>query len=320
MSQPRKHHYLPQFYLRELSFDQRSLYRIEKRTSAVVCASIKDLAAIRDFHRINHHDTSDPFELEKKLAEIEGALSDALKRVLKDGIPDLQSHTRIVELVSLLRFRVPAIKFGIESSLRHVVRTTQLLLAGSGKMPPPPKGLEVALQFDRRNFEITNWICLKFMFKLAGDRDILRVLLSMRPTLVRAAAGSSFLTCDQPVAVYSPAAKRGDAYGVALVDSAVEISLPLSRSTLLLLTWRSSLNEVQADSATVAEYNRRTIVMADTYVFAAQVDDMVLRMVNAHRLHRAGIEAPEVVDLGESVLHKLVFRPVLPPEQYEPAV
>src|SRR5680860_487666 len=124
MSQPRKHHYLPQFYLRELSFDQRSLYRIEKRTSAVVCASIKDLAAIRDFHRINHHDTSDPFELEKKLAEIEGALSDALKRVLKDGIPDLQSHTRIVELVSLLRFRVPAIKFGIESSLRHVVRTT----------------------------------------------------------------------------------------------------------------------------------------------------------------------------------------------------
>lgn len=219
--------------------------------------------------------------------------------------------------MSLLRFRVPPIKSAIEASLREVVRSTGLILERKGKLPPPPKGLEEALQFRGLKIEISNWICLLHMFRLAADPKILRILLSMRPTLVRTSGGASFLTCDQPVAVFSPQARPTDPHGVALTDPATEISLPLSQNVLLLLRWSTKAPlAIEADPAQVAEYNRRTVVMALSYIFAAALEDWVLELVKANSAFAGGIEAPEVLDLGDSFFHKLTFRPVMPREHY----
>ena len=42
MTQPRKHHYLSQFYLRGFSVDGRSVYRIEKRGGRAYLSSIRE--------------------------------------------------------------------------------------------------------------------------------------------------------------------------------------------------------------------------------------------------------------------------------------
>ena len=64
--------------------------------------------------------------------------------------------------------------------------------------PPPPPGFEDVLRMDKLDIEISNWICLKHMFMLAADDKILRLLLSMTPTVIRAPEGEFFLTGDQP--------------------------------------------------------------------------------------------------------------------------
>jgi hypothetical protein len=317
MAEPRKHHYLPQFYLRGFSQDGQSLYQIEKATARGFVASIRDIAAIRDYHHLDYNGAEDSYELEKKLSEVEDTLANVLCIVLQDGIKTPGTHAGIVELVSLLRFRVPAIKTAIEESLRQIVRTTGLILERAGRLPKPPEGLEDVLRINQLNIEISNWICLQYMFRLASDPDLLRLLLSMKPTILRVRPGSSFITCDQPVAIFHPTAMPDDPFAAALVDLAIEISLPLSNNSLVLLTWRSDApDQREIDAEEVAEFNRRTVVMASSWVFASAPFDWITNLVRSNTTHFAGIQTPEMLNLGKAALHKINVKPVLARKHY----
>jgi hypothetical protein len=72
MSSPRKHHFLPQFYLRGFSTNRDGIFQIEKQQGRYYGCKIKDIAAIRDYHKLDGKETSDPQYFEKKLAELEG--------------------------------------------------------------------------------------------------------------------------------------------------------------------------------------------------------------------------------------------------------
>ena len=321
MSTPRKHHYLPQFYLREFSSNGRSLIQIEKDSGHTATCAIKDVAAIRDYHRLDADDVDDPYELERSLSSIEDKLATATRRVLEHGVEDVTTHARLVELVSMLRMRVPAMKARIEDIIRQVVRSRGLIMERAKELPPPPPGLEDVLRMDKLDIDILNWICLELMFKLAADEDILRLLLSMTLTVIRAPDGEFFLTGDQPVAVFSPSAKLTRSEGVALTASDVELSLPLSRDTLIRLDWKSgSTDYVSATPDEVSEFNRRSVVMASSYVFAPDANAAAAsEIVQRHRQFSAGMQPPQTMDGGLSAIHKLFFRPVVSRDQYPDA-
>ena len=318
MNDPHKHHYLPKFYLRRFSSNKRSLMQIDKATGHAVTCSIGDVAAKRDYHRLDADDFDDSYELERTLSSVEGKLDTATRCVLEHGVGDLQTRASIVELVSMLRVRVPAVKAAVEENLRQVARTGALIMGRAEKLPTPPPALEDIFRTDRLDAEVSNWICLKFMYMLAADEDILRLLLSMTPTVIRAPNGEFFLTCDQPVAVYSPSAKLSDSEGVALAAPDVEITLPLSRDTFIRLDWKSrSTESVDATPEEVSEFNRRTVTMASSYVFAPTANAAAAsEIVERYRHFSAGMQPPQVLDAGLSAFHKLFFRPVVSREQY----
>ena len=318
MNTPRKHHYLPQFYLKKFSSNDRYLMQIDKTTGHTATCAIKDIATIRDYHRLDADDFDDPYELERQLSSVEDKLATATRRVLEHGVEDLTTHAGLVELVSMLRMRVPAMKAMIEESLRVLVRSTGLIMERVGKLPPSPPDSEDVPRMGKRDIEISNWICLEYMFKLAANKDILRLLLSMSPTVIRAPDGEFFLTGDQPVAVYSPSAKLSRSEGVALTDSDVEISLPLSRDTLIRLDWKSGSTEsLIAKPEEVSEFNRRTVIMASNYVFASHANAAAAsEIVQRYRQFSAGMQPPQTMDAGLSAIHKLFFRPVVSRDQY----
>ena len=88
------------------------------------------------------------------------------------------------------------------------------------------------------SIKISNWKCLQHMFALACDRELLRLHLSMTPSVLHAPDGVEFLSSDQPVAVFNPNSAPGDAMGAATLHPATEISLPLSTNRLLRLRWQ----------------------------------------------------------------------------------
>jgi hypothetical protein len=319
MSEPRKHHYLSQFYLRGFSADGRSVYQIEKRSGRGYLSSIRDTAAIRDYHELDYPDADDPNVVERRLAQVETTLAEGLKEAIESGIVRPETHAKILELVALLRVRVPAFKASIEAFLQNVVRSVGMMLQRKGELPTPPEGYEDLLRVENLSITISNWKILEFMFRIAADRQLFDIFAAMKPAILRAPEGAIFLTCDQPVALFHPAATSTDAYGVGLLDPALEVSVPLSSRALLFLSWpterASHATDREASDKEVAEFNRRSVVMADSFVFAPEASQSAIETAARFSHCSAGVEL-DVLDGGGEFLHLARFRPVMRPDLY----
>ncbi|MFQ5961837.1 MAG: DUF4238 domain-containing protein [Candidatus Methylomirabilales bacterium] len=317
MSEPRKHHYLPQFYLRGFSANGRSIYQIEKPGGRAYVSSIRDTAAIRDYHELDSPGFEDPNAVEKRLAQVEAQLAEGLARVVQGGIPTPETHSSLMQLVALLRVRVPAFKAHIDTFLQNVVRSMGLMMERKGQVPPIPKGFEDVLRMENLEITISNWKCLELIFRIAADRRLFDILAAMRPTILRAPEGAFFLTCDQPVAVFHPTASRTDAYGVGLADPATEVSVPLSSRVLLFLAWATE-PAVDRDATVdeVVEFNRRTVIMADSLVFAPEPSDWGVETAARYRHCSAGMVL-DFLDAGSEALHLARFRPIMQQDRYE---
>lgn len=316
MAEPRKHHYLPQFYLRGFSANGRSIFQIEKRGDRAYLSSIRDTAAVRDYHDLDTVDAADPGAVEKHLAHVETQLAEGLAATLRSGITTPDIHSLLIQLVALLRVRVPAFKASIEAHLQNVVRSVGLMMERRGEFPPPPKGFEDLLRMDNLLINISNWKLLETMFTIAADRDVFNILAAMTPTLLRAPGDASFLSCDQPVAIFHPTASPRDAYGIGIAHPGTEISVPLSSRALLLLSWSSDPpvdREAQPDE--IAEFNRRTVVMAEALVFAPDASESAIETTRRYGHCSAGMVL-DVLDTGHEALHLGRFRPVMRADSY----
>lgn len=311
MSEPRKHHFLPQFYLRGFSVDRRGLYQIEKKTAKYYGCQIKDIAAIKDFHKLDYEDAKDPNALEKALAQIEGEYAEHLATFLAEGLANEHARLYTVQLLALLRIRVPAFKRHIEASYQSSIRKVAELMEREGKFPVPPAGLEETLKIKNLKIEIMNWKCLEIMFNLAADEKHLDPLYRMRTTLMHAPFGTSFITSDQPVSLYHPTAAKSP-YGVGPDTPGIEISLPLCSRTLLFLDHvRGPHTTRTATTDEVNELNRRTVAMAQEYVFAGEFPELYVDIVRREKGTRSGFIFDDL-DHGEGLLQVHRFIPVGP--------
>ena len=318
MPQPRKHHYLPQFYLRGFSANGRSVYQIEKDGLKSYTCSIADAAAIRDYHQLDYSEAKDSNLLEKKLADLEGEHSVVLEQTLKAGITSPELYVSLIGLVSLLRFRVPTFKTFIENFLREHVRSAGKIMEAAGELPPPPKGLEDILRIENLNISISNWKCLQYMFEAAYEPEQLNLLCAMTPSLIQAPKESFFLTCDHPFVIYHPRAMPTDAYGVGPAQKDVEISVPLSSQVLLQLSWNTeSENHLVASPIEVEEFNRRTVIMADSFVFAPEYSKCAVQLVSQYNHCSAGFDF-QTLDSNKGHFHLVNCWPVMAASCYPP--
>lgn len=289
MTQPRKHHFLPQFLLREFSANRTSLWQIEKPSGRTFRSSIKDTAAIRDFHEIDSDSVDDRQAIEKKLAEIEGKIGVHFRAFLAEGFSNEAAFVEVIAFVVMLRMRVPAIKRYIDRCQSEFIRSTGKMLRRTGKIPRPPMDLEEMLDLDNIEIKVTNWSTLQFMFHLAEDTESIEILRNMRATLYLAPLGCEFVTCDQPVALFHPTIGPTDPIGVGLKSNQVEVSVPLSRNKLLLFEWKRGQHREQVASGDkLAEFNRRTIVMAERFVYSSNCSESLVARVLAEKDSYAG--------------------------------
>jgi hypothetical protein len=309
MTTPRKHHFLPQFYLRGFSPNSASLYQIWKSTGRHAAVRIKDIAAVRDFHRLDVDDASDPHAIERVLAKAEGEFSVYLADLLRDGVVNVGALGETIGLAGMLRMRVPAVKRYISSSLSEHVRRSAAALLKQGVLPPVPDDVDLGEELSGLSIEISNWKCLDLMFRMASEPRALEAMRNMKATLLRAPNGS-FITCDQPVALFHPDIAM--TYGVGPVTHGVEISLPLSSAALLLLNDDAGSDEERfASSAEIDEFNRRTVVMAEKFVYAGYLTAELIGLVSRHKQSNAGFQVDRL-NTAQGVVYVNRFVPVAP--------
>ncbi len=113
MSQPRRHHYIPQMYLAGFTSDgtkDGQLYTIDLKQKKRWNCRPTGIANERDFYRVDIPGV-DPFVIEHGFAEIEGAIATVLKDVFKTKkLPSGDNLITLLHLVALSSSKVPVMR------------------------------------------------------------------------------------------------------------------------------------------------------------------------------------------------------------------
>jgi hypothetical protein len=308
---PRKQHYVPQFYLRGFSTDRKSLYQVVKKSSEVIAGRIKKIAMINDFHNLDGEDVDDPYLLEKQLAQLETHQSACLRDVLAGGIRNKGQRSELIQFLSVMRMRVPAVRAYIDRSYEATIRATSKAMERAGKLSKIRLDDGTFFGVDDLEISVMNWKVMDQMFRMAANEDILKILYGMRVVLYSAPFGTAFVTSDQPVSLYH-AAVATHTYGVGPATAGVEICLPLSSRMLLKLDHeRGDDLEYVATTEEVLEFNRRTVITAENYVFAGETTDKVAKLV-AEFAHLSAGFTHDDLEAGNEYMQVQRYLPVRP--------
>jgi hypothetical protein len=342
VARTKKHHYLPQSYLRGFATESNpdQIWRVEKSAEAKShLVSIKDAGEKNDYHTFDrsggHKDSS---SVEQGLSKLEGIHSATIARILRKESFTPDDRGNISSFVSLMRVRVPSFKKCIEDQYISTAKVIGSMLAKGRRfeeviqkyripiMEDVPEDVRAdifgrmrkMIIEDRYSIEISNTELLRSMFTLAFDRATIFSLNGMRVSVWDVPAGLSLITCDQPVALFQP--QSGEMIAPAgLLDPHTVLSMSLSSRCAIRLDWRKGDGERGTLSATqVEEINRRTIVMAHSAVYAASPDEVIKNSIRANHNLRAGFKSQVIRMPGQDGAYVLVgCMPVLPPEPSE---
>ena len=222
-----------------------------------------------------------------------------LRAALAAGIASDELRLNLLVLLSVMRMRVPAVKQHLSKMLEATVRKISLRLERAGQLPKPPPGMEEILSVKNLRIRILNWKCLQMMFKLGLNSEMVGHFERMRATLLQAPFGTRFMTSDQPVALFHPTLWNST-YGVGPGTDGVEISFPLSSRYLLLLDHgMGSHAERTATLQDVEEFNRRTIEMAQLYVYTGEAPSKLQVRLRAQGELRPGFHFDELSPGGQ---------------------
>ena len=319
MTTPKKHHFLPQFYLEQFKVVPQSgkyskIWQVEKTTSPnPKKASIKDVGCKTDYHTMDLPDQEkDRKSIEKVFSKLEAKQADLIKEICETNQISEEAKPSFADFITTMRYRVPVFKEYIEKSLEDTVQNTFKILMHQKKLPPPPKELEKLFQeqgYDCIRPKIFNWKILQFMLDMAFTSDDPAFFREMKWELILAPSKYNFITGDTPVSIYHPNYKAIRPYGVGLAFKDIEVTFPISKKHLVKLTWNGKDGYLQAQKNQVAEYNRRTIIMAKKYVFTSKTNPYLEKQIVQFHNFQAGYKTDNMW-YGKGALHITRFIPV----------
>lgn len=320
MSTPRKHHYLPQFYLEGFKIMPRKgkishIWQIEKGgEQRYYSPAIEDTGCIRDYHSLDHNDQEpDHKTIELLLSNIEGKQADLVHCITDSKNIDSSQIGELAEFISLLRYRVPAFASHVETSHRKIVLDTFKIMYQAGKLGTPPETLRKMFETkgvdDTLNIKISNWKIVQQMLEVGLSSESIDLLSQLNYQIYYTEKPDALVTSDNPVALYHPNYDEIKPYGVGLAIKGVEVTLPLSSNILIAAGFHLEPGVYLANHAQVIEFNRRTITMSENYVFSNEISDKLKNQIEHHQNVFAGFTFDNLYH-GDGSVHISRFIPV----------
>lgn len=311
MSEPRKHHYIPQSYLEGFKLETRhkypkiAVYSKKKLLAKPQIVSIKDAACQRDLHTVKTDTGEDRTSVETILSNIEGKSITNIRDIINRQCIDDNSKLHLTITILLMKARVPqnlkALHNAIESNLKIVAEAT---------FKENPLGLEGEFH-DHYKLTLNNNIVMHYMLKSAlGDKHI-KILYRFNFSLLKAPKEHYFLCSDAPVSYFCP--NHDGVRGAGLLTSGLEIFMPLDKNYGILCSCNNleSFKEISIDE--LNEFNRRTVVTAENYIFSSIEDKEITHLIARNKSTFSGVRYFEKNYMG-GTLQVTQFIPVTNPK------
>lgn len=248
MSHSKKHHYVPQFLLRNFAAGGGTrLYVFDKQTDRVFNANVADLAAENHLYNFSLDDL--PVTIEPSLAEFESKAANVLREVLSnDNLAHLTVYQRAVlsGLVAQLLLRSPQQR----GMMRHINAELRKKVAAMGTNPDLLQQLRA---FDNNEEKLFTASILSDLMK-----EFIPIISGKAWILHSVPEGERLYISDNPVAMHN-GTKSDLLGGIGLAVKGVEVYLPVSGIRCLAMYCPSVISELGA----AYEYYKRLTVSAE---------------------------------------------------------
>ena len=243
MSRPKRHHYVPVSYLKAFAAADGQVWAYRKSEPLKPFrAKPSEVALERYYYSQPRPDGGrDDETLEQLFGTVETPWP-RLAAALEEGDPLLSDADKLFAFLALMRVRGPASRDVAELLLAEQAKATAKMLEVSGRLPPPPDGLENMM--DRVQVAIDPHMSLHAMPHLL--RGVSQLLEQLGFVALHNETDTSFITSDNPLIYFDPDVPEPALlpYTVRPPQGAIELLFPVSPS--LLLQGRSSLRSQSA--------------------------------------------------------------------------
>lgn len=313
MSEPKRHHYVPQFYLKNFADDKGQIWVYDRQTKQYRHQNVSDTALVRHYYRVESKDGKYNTEVEKLLAEIEGLACVAIEK-LKQGTTTLteEEKANIAIFAALQMTRVPDFEKRTNEMQEKIIRKVYKRVFHSVEAARQEiekikdeidnVGGDVAedmfnfIQGDKYSIEVPRQNNIRRMLELASHTAL--YFIQMDWVLLRTERGGAFITSDNPFTIFPPKTYNPNTFlgsAVGILTPGARKSIPISpRASLFMCDHggRYAENIVPRDKMRIFnDFYART---SDRFIFAR--DEALLRsIVERSRVDEIPLERERVI-------------------------
>lgn len=251
MSVPKRHHYLPQFYLKGFGAAGR-LWVYDREKGEIRAQGPKTVAVEKGFYAVRGPGGElDYAEVEERLGVVESQAAPAIRKIDEGGALELNERYALAMFVALLKYRTKAFERQ-SSELSDVLSDPE---AAKEMLAPSVEGVKALLRqigyegagledmaqgvydhIHKRGVEHRPDPNSRLENMLRGAHEIGNQLVRGALTVARAPEGCRFITSDDPYAVVAqPGAQDPRAWqGAEIIPPGYEGWVPLSGRSLLV--------------------------------------------------------------------------------------
>lgn len=293
----RRHHYLPQFYLRNFvgKNPRGKLWVYTKDAENFRAASPRDLAVEKDYHTVVRRDgVIDRNSIEDTVAVLENMAAPVITKVLRGQELSFDDHQIFALFISQLLVRVPVRRDAVGRIMSEIFKRMSKALAENKESyhddyrrfqketgddsDVDPEKLRQFILSDDYDIKVNSSAALGASLGSIGT--VVNCLVRMRWVFVRASGRFKFLTCDNPVFYYDPTLPPNSWRGVGLANAGVEVTCPVSPDILAFGCYHNlPSNSAVADAEIVRRFNQQRIESAHRYIFACEGSTALQRFI-----------------------------------------
>lgn len=302
MYNPRKHHYVPQFYLSCFAAERGSprLYVLDKETRKSYPSNIRNAGCERDFYIVEVEDEGDPFTVERFLSTIEDTGADAIRFIIEHReLPEVELRQKLMAFLAVMSVRSPAaieaferpVSQILKSVLWHVTRSKEAFDRFIAEGSPEAKQVdayafeEARLLVDNDEYEVSMGqnFRMSWLLKMLKSAE---PLLAARNWSVVAASDDApdFICSDRPFTICWTTPMPGP-YGPALGARNTTAMFPLSRRLALLGLFENVAIPVYLSATAVGIVNMHTARHAKRFIYSGS-DNFTVTLADGSSANR----------------------------------
>lgn len=292
MSQPKRHHFLPETYQRGFLSDEGYIWVYEKGGHEPRPQQPKDTGVIKHYYRITLADGSTDSSLEtqafSKLDDLWKPLYDTICRD-PEGL-SAENLISFLLFAAFLYVRVPRTQNAVQELARATAIETVNVLANSGpelsmvydqllqqsKIPASfsMEDLRMLITDVDKQFNVSINRDFVLLTTLQVADDVLSQLLTMSMAILPAPPGVQFITSDCPVVPFVPLQGGQAKIGAGFDLPGAEVTLPISPALCAYLC------RDRKPPPSLQEINNRTAFCAEKEIYASNREQWVIDLAD----------------------------------------